>query len=603
MIIVSHPRTASDITAVDGDVTIERAAYWWPWGQRPSPGQSAIPLSAHEVDLRETGDAARSEAVSLWWDHHGRRFALATHDLQTVDARGDVVTMRGAGLFRRWDARVRGAPYPDDVDEGLRGQTQPVVIGVCRSVPAQPAIVGLSTYFVADAPLGAIIAVRDRGVTLPPAGDPPPSGHYARVRAGRAVRTGTPALMPLTVDCSAYGAPSAPVGDILAGYGRWPEPWGGVQPPRWVVGAGATAEMLVDGSSRRCLLRIAAQASTGAITQDITTTTPMAYGSAYRVAIVVRSMNALGLRVLTSGGQVVMTRSTTGTHIADVTVDSGPASQALVIEIIGGQASYAIIDEITCTLIDTTPPTAVSTPSAEEVMRAIAQRAGIDVGAIDAGGLPRHHWGVAVLREATALDLLALLADSAGAAIIERRDGAIALMRWDAPEMEEPVAHITPDMMMATPAFELDQARGLTTRAGAQRNWHVHSGSEVADSVPASLRAALTAQWRHVVSSQVRLASIYSRAEQAAILETMHDDPAAARLELDRVLRMYQRPRWLHSFTIDCTLSGYVPEIGDVVGLWAGSEAESRWIRMRVVRVRDTIRPDGRLHCEVTAWA
>lgn len=603
MIVVSSARSLDDLPIITGDVVVDRSVYWWPWGQRPTPGSAAVPLDASAVDLAQTGDALSAEPLTIWWESSGGRRLLAAADLQSVDARSGAVALRCAGRLRRWDARVRGPQYPQDVDEGLREQTQPVVIGVCRSVPAVPAIVGLSTYWVADAPLGAIMAVRDRGVTLPPGGDPPPSGQYARVRAGRAIRTGTPALMPLTVDCSGYGAPSAPVGDVLAGYGRWPEPWGGTQPPRWLTGAGATAQMIVDGATRRCLLRIAAPHPIGAITQDTSLTTPLALGSAYRLVLSVRATSAIAIQARTSSGQIVLRRSQAGVHITDFSVDAGPAVQSLVVEIIGGQGAYAVIDEITCTLIDATPPTSVMTPSAEEVMRAIAQRADIEIGHIDAASVPRHHWGVYVGRDAVALDLLALLADSAGAAIIERRDGVLRLVPWDDPAQELPAAYITPDMMLSAPVCELDQARGITIRAGAQRNWVVHSGGDVADSVPASLRAALTSEWRHIVTSTVQLAPIYTRGERASILETMHDDASAARLELDRVLRLYQQPRWMHTMTIDAGLAGYVPELGDVIAVWTGDELSGAWVRMRVCRCRDVIRADGRLACEVTAWA
>jgi hypothetical protein len=359
--------------------------------------------------------------------------------------------------------------------------------------------------------------------------------------------------------------------------------------------------MIMDASVRRCLIRIVAQQTFGGITQDTSTTTPLALGSSYRLLLSVRSMNALGIQARTSSGQVVLRRSTAGTHIVDFTVESGPASQALVVEIISGQGAHALIDEITCTLIDTTPPTAVSTPSLEEAARAIAQRAGIETGHIDARGLARHHWGLYVQRETLALDLLSLLADSSASAIIELRDGAIRLQPWNDPSSDMPAAHITPDMMVSTPVCELDQARALTTRAGAGRNWFVHSG-DVADSVPPALRSALTSDWRYVVSSSVTPASIYSRASAAAILPTAHDDPAAARLELERVVRLYDRPRWFHTFTIDSELAGYVPELGDVIAVWSGDERSGSWSRLRVARCRDVIREDGRLMCEVTAW-
>jgi hypothetical protein len=580
-----------------------RDLHWWPWGDSFAPGSSTLSVDPSQVDLAKAGELLRSQPIEVMADWSGRGLVrIFTHRLLSADVRSDAAALRGVGALSGFDAKARGAPFPADVDEGVRDTTQPFLIGVARSIPAVMAQVGSSVVWVSDAPMGAIIAVRDRGIALTPSADPPPSGGYARVRAGRAVRLGTPPLHPVTVDASGYGAATAPVGDVLAGYGGWPQPWA-TTPPGWTVHAGAVAEHLLEGSARQCMLRIAGQQTFGGIEQDLSLTTPLALGSAYRLLVRVSVVRGAGWRVRTSSGQVWMTRSDSGVFIADVAVESGPSSQSLVVEVIGGQGAFIVIDELRCTLIDPTPPVVVEGPTLEEMVQAIAARVGMSTAGLLVGAVPRYRVGFHVEREARGLDLLRLLLDTWAATAIERRDGTIAIQRIEPPETLMPKGWITPDMMTRAPVCELDRAPGLTTRVGVQKNCRVLSGGDLADAVPPAWRAQLTQPYRVVVQSSVQLPSVYRRAADAAILDTAHDDPDAARAEIDRVARIYTRPRWIHRVSVDPALTGLLPEVGDVLAVVAGDldDLTPRWTRLLVIGCRDVYR-DGRLSCELTLW-
>lgn len=105
-----------------------------------------------------------------------------------------------------------------------------------------------------------------------------------------------------------------------------------------------------------------------------------------------------------------------------------------------------------------------------------------------------------------------------------------------------PVADFSPVSVARPISIYPDRARGLTTLAGARRNWALSGPSDfVTDyvAVPADMRARFSRPSQFQVVSTVTPAGQYNFAVGAGVFDTLLDDPTQCQLEIDRVVSIY----------------------------------------------------------------
>jgi hypothetical protein len=108
---------------------------------------------------------------------------------------------------------------------------------------------------------------------------------------------------------------------------------------------------------------------------------------------------------------------------------------------------------------------------------------------------------------------------------------------------------------------EFDEGKGLTTTAGYQKDYYIHTDSDfVSDLSPitgidAATRTRFKKESQYLVTSTAPLSSFYQHARSAAPIIFNLDDGVEAQAEIDRVNRLYATPPLFYTFTVWLTPS------------------------------------------------
>lgn len=161
-------------------------------------------------------------------------------------------------------------------------------------------------------------------------------------------------------------------------------------------------------------------------------------------------------------------------------------------------------------------------------------------------------FGVRVRESITGRALLSAPLDSFTGALTTDEDDRIRIVRLFPPELAgdgDVVWDIDRINAPSRPTMTPDDAPGLTTRAGARRNWSLHTDSDfVKDFDPitgidAASRTRFKRTSQYVVSSANTLADMYASAYEKDPIDLLLDLPEHAQAEIDRVTAMYAVPR------------------------------------------------------------
>lgn len=140
---------------------------------------------------------------------------------------------------------------------------------------------------------------------------------------------------------------------------------------------------------------------------------------------------------------------------------------------------------------------------------------------------------------------------SYGVAAWVDRAGVIRFTRLTIPD--SPTVDIVESDILADVRLTQDQAPNLTASAGYRPNWTVLSETDIVTNyvtVPIPVRQALTAEYQGVVQSSVQLSPTYSHAISGDTLPMLHDRRQDAAEEVDRVMGMYQVPRFFYTVEV-----------------------------------------------------
>jgi hypothetical protein len=129
--------------------------------------------------------------------------------------------------------------------------------------------------------------------------------------------------------------------------------------------------------------------------------------------------------------------------------------------------------------------------------------------------------------------------------IVPNSDGKLTVGRLEEPS-STPVLSLTRGDLAGRPSRLLDEAKGLTTRMGAVRNWMLHSDSDFATSVPLATREKLKLAYQETCKALGSVSSTYAHAANAAVRGSLMQLRASALAEISRVATLYRQDRYIY---------------------------------------------------------
>lgn len=338
----------------------------------------------------------------------------------------------------------------------------------------------------------------------------------------------------------------------------------------------------------------------------------MLAGRSYRVALMLDGSSS-NARVNIVARNMATTAHTTLTTLSATTLEATVivgADSWLVLEGITADAAAGTVKVQLVRCLDVTDQLAEDLTSAplngisltEYFRHVIEDRAGLGAGAwvsADAEAIDAatgYVFGVNVRDTITGRGLLSAPLDTFTAAITTDELDRIRIARLIAPE-DAPDGDIVWELdqvnVPSRPEVTLDEAPGLTCRAGARRNWTLHSDSDFVEDydaltgIDAATRTRFKRASQFVVSSSLPLADLYVLARNKDPIDFLGDLAEYSQAELDRVVGMYGAVRafWRCTGYYD----GAPPPVrpGVIVRLtWPRPGLETTGLKLLVVRSR-----------------
>lgn len=127
--------------------------------------------------------------------------------------------------------------------------------------------------------------------------------------------------------------------------------------------------------------------------------------------------------------------------------------------------------------------------------------------------------------------------------LVPTYDGKLTVGRLQEPS-STPLLSLTRYDLTGRPTCKLDEAKGLTTRMGAARNWMRHGDSDFATSVPLATREKLKAEYQEVCKALGDVSPTYAHALTAAVRGSLLQLRAHALAEISRVATFYRVDRF-----------------------------------------------------------
>lgn len=127
--------------------------------------------------------------------------------------------------------------------------------------------------------------------------------------------------------------------------------------------------------------------------------------------------------------------------------------------------------------------------------------------------------------------------------IVPTYDGKLTVGRLEEPS-STPVLSLTRGDLAGRPTRRLCEAKGLTTRMGAVRNWMLHSDSDFATSVPLATREKLKLAYQETCKALGSVSPTYAHAANAAVRGSLMQFRASALAEISRVATFFRQDRY-----------------------------------------------------------
>jgi hypothetical protein len=644
-------------------ITYSRSISFWPWASRGSGfglGSVVMWNAGGEYDTLINLDM-RYQQYTQYRLQTAAPVNVAdmliefTGMVDTIDA-PDINRIRIAleSPLRGLDRPMLVNNFGAEADEAIEGRPQPMLIGLARNIPAVLwKHVGDSSdptdyrYQVADVPVSAIANVRDRAFLLTPGSAPPGAGEWAfdGGNGNKGFTTGSEPVGVVTCDASTAGD-AVPVGsdppEPLEGYGDFETAFIDDLPAGFPLltkstedhggGVSRLARSSVGYSGSGHCLRLFAPARQGdwihvqtdwAESGSLTSAIEAGNQYTWTIEILGRAggIPSLGqspifTMSLQPSGQVILTGNLSPGIYSGVFTAPG-TDQDLRLRVSAAGARYDV-DDIVLTEITVAPTVTLSGVTLREYVETCFNRAKQPISNIDAtvdeidqtsGGIVFGAW---FSDQITALAAVREPLDGFGADIYPGRDGKVKFARLRAPEdvgASDVVLTINQDNLAATPIVRTDRARGLTTKAGARRNWYVFGKSDFVDNpeqVPLSLREQYSQDFQFIVEADGGddLPAIYAHALNAEPLATYFDHPEDAKANLQDIVDLYRRPFPRHF--VDCQVwldPAEQVNPDDIVVFRYPRYGYGDGVRMLVVSVNETITSEtGRRRVAVTLW-
>lgn len=579
--------------ASDQDVEIEREGSCWVWGGQTisRPGQVVCVNADGGLDGWANLDW-RNAPVTLLRGYAGDTLDLfrehSTGLVDRIEFTSDRrVILPLADPLAQADVPLQSEVYPEDfANTQVAGTPIPIVLGTPKFVPG---VLQDTLTVGSNARARQLHDGRGgQGITL---GDVYDNG-------SRFAAPGDPytASSPIT---AANGGNLAP----WAGTPSVPSGWSAITPITATNGFATLgtfspgARCYSDGSAYAVLISNASFMAAGRylITFNVATVTKAGTlrfrvdgGGGVRsdtsVAITAAGAKSVTLDVRKAGQLQLAVGNLTGPDLGiDITIntlrmDSQQVTDWTVWPATGTQTGFrldnASVGKVTAHPIDATYG------SLTYAVASVANRVGlgINTGGLGIGTMPIGDY---LAQPVTALAQMRALLDAVLATVVPDRTGALRAARIVEPSRTA-VAALDTTNVRDTPVVTLDEAKNLTTVLCGQRNFTVHSPTEVATSVsdPNSptfdpvLLARLTCEWGVTCAGAPKLAAAvadaYAHAEKAKPRGTVLQDAAQIKAEISRICTIWRRRRAFYA--VQALLDEHADlEPGDTVRLtWPG---------------------------------
>lgn len=620
--------------------TIGRRNYVWMFGNK-SEGATFGTIEIDNVDGtydRLLTEDWRDQPVLIMEVERGAAYndarVLASVIVDKIEPRGETsIVLSFKDKVTTLERPVQRMLHPPFADEGIANTPVAITLGACRNIPVPLINQAQRLFSLADDAVTNIAAMRDKGALLNPNYSPP---QYTPSNNLRNVILETLPQGLLTADVSSEGPQVVIPGadDVLAGAGQF-DNWtvGPPTPPTgWQTGGNvSTFTRPTVPAPQNYAVGLSTPDTynpTGVSGQDgawlETTTAILQPGKTYRINF--KLLNTQGTASPVTGGMNwgLMVRSDVTTNSAFGAIS--PNMQPLQAPAWGSQsASYTFVYTvppgaarklyfIACAstgtvgtgfgfgsvsfygvrvelLGDVVQELPLQSITLENYMHEILEaRAGLTAAdwvpqdCIDIDDETGYRFGVHIKDVATVRAAIDAPLDSFCASQFTDNEGRLRIRRFRDPDTVADV-DVVAEWSGLEAAYNVgstpDYAPGLTSTAGARRNWKQYTDSDfVTDyfAVPAAFRTQLKRPSQFLVVASGSAAPSYLHAINAPPLDTVLDDPTQAQAEIDlRMLpytagRMRQNtqvvtgPRFV-TFTV--YYEGFAPAIffGDVVKL------------------------------------
>lgn len=339
--------------------------------------------------------------------------------------------------------------------------------------------------------------------------------------------------------------------------------------------------------------------------------TDLVSGKTYRAIIEIESLIGGGVRntkgnfrLRLSGSERILLdipasrgQFADNTFLADFTVTEG-SDQGLILAV-EGDGIEVIIRRVEVFEADTPAIDSVSGITLSDFMQEVILRADESITKLDtddldtiAGGTPAEI-GYYSEQPVTALSVMRNALDSYTADVYSDRSGNIRFSQLRDPALTNTSFLIDRERLLAPPRVRVDDAPGLTTQMVAKKNNYEFRDSDFADNltaIPLETRQAYTQAGQANAQATVPadFPSIYSHAIDAEPLVSVFDTLSDAETEIQRVVDLYDEPRFIVDVEVALDEDEYV-DLDDVVLLEYPRWGFDAGVNFLVVGVDDEI--------------
>lgn len=564
--------------------------------------------------------------------------------IEGVEAPDDrTIRFRLKDVLSRLDRPIQRLTYGSEADSAVQGRVLPILFGIGRNIrPTLYDAVDASFgpgYRVADFSLSGATNVRDSGIELDPNASPPQWTFDSRISNAGLIIDVEPAGV-LTCDASTSGADQYsayldfkfysetlidrsftgstgfrstalnpfPSSDLPSNWGRvrTPDDEGVSGDPYKIEYVDALKMTSAESDTAFIWLYTADSSSPeGDIVTDLES------GKTYRAIIEIESLIGGGVRntkgnfrLRLSGSERILLdisasrgQFADNTFVADFTVTEG-SDQGLILAV-EGDGIEVIIRRVEVFEADTPAIDSVSGITLSDFMQEVILRADESITKLYtddlddiAGGTPAEI-GYYSEQPVTALSVMRNALDSYTADVYSDRSGNIRFSQLRDPALTNTSFLIDRERLLAPPRVRVDDAPGLTTQMVAKKNNYEFRDSDFADNltaIPLETRQAYTQAGQANAEATVPtdFPSIYSHAIDAEPLMSVFDTLSDAETEIQRVVDLYDEPRFIVDVEVALDEDEYV-DLDDVVLLEYPRWGFDAGVNFLVVGVDDEI--------------